>query len=187
MAEPAEWLAGWSERLSRAALSEVDRRAVALSESARANVLDRMGDHGQDTLHAWGALGRVLASAGASPTLVAHTVSALSSAGEELETARAALFEAYMSAQRELAEARIADSWRFPRCVVRLGERKAAVAAFFPDDDSEATARWADEVASGLAKMGVRSVHVEGHPHARTALRDALATFDIPITAPSAD
>jgi hypothetical protein len=187
----AERLAAWGERLIKAALSTTDQRAVALSESVRALVLDRLGADDRDTLHAWGNLGRVLSDAGASPTLIAHAVDALvevlpDAKGESFCDARAALLEAYVAAQRERAEVRIAEAWRFPRCVVRLGDRTAAVAASFPDDDADAVARWADEVAAGLAKMGVRRVYVEGSAHARAALADALSTFDIALDKVSA-
>jgi hypothetical protein len=176
----------WTTSLGEAALSEVDRRAVTLSESARALVLERLGGEDRDTLQAWSSLGRVLAGASASPTLAASAVDALGIVMDARvrRSARAALLEAYVAAQRELADARRADAWRFPRCVVRLDDRRAAVAASFPDDDADATARWADEVAAGLAKMGVRAVIAEGSPHARAALADALSAFDIDLTAP---
>jgi hypothetical protein len=184
--------AGWSARLEEAALSDGDRRAVTLSESARALVLDRLQTDDRDTLHAWATLGRVLAGAGASPSLASSAVDALADDPTDgvdekhRQSARATLFEAYTLAQRELAEARLAEAWRFPRCVVRLDARTAAVAAWFPDDDADATARWADEVAAGLAKMGMRTVYAEGSPRARAALADALTAFDIDLSTPKA-
>lgn len=179
-------LAAWSLKLTEVALSTPDRRAAALSESARALVLDWLGGDDPDTLHAWATLGRVLSDAGASPSLAAYAVDALASILPPVDkdwrsSARAALLEAYVAAQRERTEARIAEAWRFPRCVVRLGDRAAAVAASFPDDDTDSLARWADEVAAGLAKMGVRCVYAEGSAPARAALADALSTFDITL------
>lgn len=176
----------WTQRLARAAISEIDRRAVAASENARELVLERFGgpdDH--DTLHAWAVLGRVLADSSASPSLVAQVVDALADSKTDAKDwaapARAALIEAFVAAQREIEEARVADAWRFPRCVVRLDEQAAAVAACFPDDDLDALAGWADEVAAGLAKMGIRRVHVDGTARARAALADALSIAGIDL------
>ena len=181
----------WSDELASGSISEADRHAVVVSESSRAFVLDGLDSADHDSLHAWAVLGRVLADAGASPTLAAHTVDALrdvalrgGSSATWAAGARAALVEAYVAAQRERAELRMAESWRFPRCVVRLDERTAAVAAYFPDEDADATIRWADEVAAGLARMGIRSVHAEGSARARAALADALTSFDIALTRP---
>jgi hypothetical protein len=180
-------LGDWTQRLTGAAISDVDRRAVVASESARELVLERLaeGFDGHDVLHAWGALGRVLADASASPSLVAQVVDALVEAAPEKEKwaapARAALIEAFVAAQREIEELRVAEAWRFPRCVVRLDEKTAAVAACFPDDDPDALSRWADEVAAGLAKMGVRRVHVDGTARGRAALADALSIAAIDL------
>ncbi len=174
----------WTKRFARAAISEIDRRAVAASESARAMVLERLDapdDH--DALHAWAVLGRVLADSSASPSLVAQVVDALAEVKQGprdwAAPARAALVEAFVAAQREIEEQRVADAWRFPRCVVRLDESTAAVAACFPDDDPDALAGWADEVAAGLAKMGIRRVHTDGTAKARAALADALSIAGI--------
>jgi hypothetical protein len=184
-----EQMQAWTNDLGSGSISEADRHAIVVSESARSFVLDGLDSADHDSLHAWAVLGRVLADAGASPTLAAHTVDALrdlavgrGTGSQWCAGARAALIEAYVAAQRERAELRMAESWRFPRCVVRLDERTAAVAAFFPDDDADATVRWADEVAAGLARMGVRCVHAEGSTHARAALADALTSFGIDLT-----
>jgi len=191
-------LARWTRGLDAAAISEVDRRAVATTENARASVLEYSG---ADALHAWGVLGRMFADADASPTLVARTVHALAAArsGEPLPgaasearafgaqedaLAEAALLEAFVAAQREAIELRMADRWRFPRCVVRIDDTTAAVAASFPNDDADALGRWADEVASGLAKLGVRRVHVDGDRAAQAALADALSVAGIDLLRP---
>jgi len=191
-------LEDWTQRLVRAAISERDRRAISASESAREMVLERLEssleDH--DALHGWTVVGRVLADESASPSLVAEVVDALVAArsrGADSDAsapraregwaapARAAIVEAYVAAQREIEAERVKDAWRFPRCVVRLDESTAAVAASFPDEDSDALARWADEVASGLAKMGIRRVHAEGTPRSRAALADALSIAGIDL------
>jgi hypothetical protein len=189
MSAAAEHAQAWTAELASGSISEADRHAVTVSESARSLVIERLGSAGHDSLHAWASLGRVLADAGASPTLAAHTVDALrevssgSVAGVTwCRAARAALIEAYVAAKRERTELRIAEAWRFPRCVVRLDARHAAVAAHYPDDDDDAIVRWADEVAAGLAKMGIRCVHAEGSARARAALADALASVDIDLT-----
>jgi len=193
-------LDAWTERLTRAAISEIDRRAVAASETARALVLEQLEAHrgesaeraleDHDALHGWAVLGRVLADAGASPSLAAQVVDALVEATDRDERvtasaapSRSALVEAFVAAQRELAELRAAQAWRFPKCVVRLDETTAAVAASFPDDDGDALARWADEVAAGLAKMGIRRVHADGAAPARAALASALSVAGIGMTA----
>ena len=178
----------WTQRLVRAAISERDRRAIAASESAREMVLERLEssieDH--DALHGWTVVGRVLADESASPSLVAEVVDALVASAPRAREgwaapARAAIVEAYVAAQREIEAERVKEAWRFPRCVVRLDESTAAVAASFPDEDSDALARWADEVAGGLAKMGVRRVHAEGTPRSRAALADALSIAGIDL------
>jgi len=181
-------LEDWTERLARAAISERDRRAIAASESAREMVLERLEsaveDH--DALHGWTVVGRVLADENASPSLVAEVVDALVASSPRARegwapAARAAIVEAFVAAQRELEAERVKDAWRFPRCAVRLDESTAAVAASFPDEDSDALARWADEVASGLAKMGIRRVHAEGTARSRAALADALSVAGIDL------
>ncbi len=195
-------LEAWSERLAGAAISELDRRAVAASESAREAVLERLDEHrgesaerafeDRDALHAWALLGRVLADAGASPTLAAQVVDALVETGQTrgfdgwAASSRSALVEAFVAAQREIVEERVADSWRFPKCVVRLDEATAAVAASFPDDDADELSRWADEIAAALAKMGIRRVHSDGSPRARAALESALSAVGIDHRGPSA-
>lgn len=182
----------WTERLVRAAISERDRRAIVASDSAREMVFERLESavEDQDALHAWAIVGRVLADADASPSLIAEVVDALVASSPRAPEgwappARAAIVEAYVAAQRESEAERVKDAWRFPRCVVRLDESTAAVAASFPDEDSDALSRWADEVASGLAKMGVRRVHAEGTQRARAALADALSVAGIDLAPPS--
>jgi hypothetical protein len=188
----ANVLDAWSAALARSAISEVDRRAVVASENARSLALERLhpkSETDHDALHAWASLARVLADASASPSLVAGVVDALVPLVRDTrgvtwaELARATLVEAFVAAIRESCDQRVADAWRFPRCVVRLDATSAAVAAHFPDDDSDAVARWADEVAAGLAKMGVRRVHAEGTARARAALKDALAIAGIDLVA----
>jgi hypothetical protein len=182
----------WTERLVRAAISERDRRAITASESARQMVLERLesvdgsAEEDHDALHGWTIVGRVLADESASPSLVAEVVDALVASHPRAREgwaphARAAIVEAFVAAQREIEAERVKDAWRFPRCVVRLDESTAAVAASFPDEDSDALARWADEVASGLAKMGIRRVHAEGTPRSRAALADALSVAGIDL------
>ena len=188
-------LEAWTERLARAAISDVDRRAVVASESARAMVLERLEEHrgesaerayqDRDALHGWALLGRVLADAGASPTLAAQVVDTLAQVEGQnafdgwAASSRAALVEAFVASQRELADKRAFASWRFPKCVVRLDETTAAVAAGLPDDDPDELARWADEVAAALAKMGVRRVFSDGSARARAALDGALSAVGV--------
>ncbi len=179
-----ETLARWTRALSDAALSEVDRRAIAATENARASVLEYSG---ADALHAWAVLGRLMADADASPTLVARTVDALLTAApgtRDGALAQAALLEAFVAGQREAIELRMADRWRFPRCVVRIDDSTAAVAASFPSEDADELGRWADQVASGLAKLGVRRVHVDGNGAAQAALADALSVAGIDLLRP---
>jgi hypothetical protein len=131
--QASEQMQAWTDDLGNGSISEADRHAILVSESARSFVLDGLESADHDSLHAWAVLGRVLADAGASPTLAAHTVDTLRAValrrGADAKWcagARAALIEAYVAAQRERAELRMAESWRFPRCVVRLDERTAA-------------------------------------------------------------
>src|SRR5438094_8961587 len=111
----------WTEALLRAAISESDRRAARASETARAFVLDRLATEDHDALHGWSSLGRVLAAEGASPSLAASAVDALVEARKDARpppwavAARATLVEAYVAAERERSEERIAEAWAFPR------------------------------------------------------------------------
>jgi hypothetical protein len=186
----ADVLSRWSTLLQQTALSELDRRAVGATESARSLAMERAptihSDH--DALHAWGMLGRLLADADASPTLAARMLDTLVEAEGGAPTwislARATLFEAYVATRREAIELATADRWRFPRCVVRIDDSTAAVAASFPNDDPDATARWADEIASGLAKWGVRRVYVDGETTNKAALADALGVAGIELARP---
>ena len=191
MAEPAEWLAGWSERLSRGgAVGGRSSRRRALGERPR----QRARSHGRSRAGHAPRVGSPRARArergGLTHARRAHGPRRFRPAGEELETARARpLRSVHVRAARELAEARISQT---------AGGSPAASSGWVsarppsPRSFTDATTRrpprggrtrsrrvsprWA------CARSTWRGTH-----RARTALRDALATFDIPITAPSAD
>ncbi len=179
-------LAAWAERDAHAAITEEDTRAIASTEGARALVVERLLDAaGRDALSACSVLGRLMAQAGASPSLAARTLDGLAATSPcddaWLGTARASLAEGYAAASREAAAAKRADTWRYPRCVVRLDSDTVAVGAGFPDDDPDTLAEWANEVARGLVKAGVRRAIIDGDLAPRAALEEALELAGISV------
>ena len=117
----------------------------------------------------WAVVGRVLADASASPSLVAEVVDALVSVSPRApEGGR--LPRAPRSSKRssprsaEIEAERVEEAWRFPRCVVRFDESTAAVAASLP--------RRRRGRARALGRRGRERPREDGHsPRARRRYR----------------
>lgn len=166
-------------------VTEADARALTATASLRER-LRGLADAplDKDTLLLASVLGRVIAQAGASPTLAATLLDPVVEGWVTSGPLRAALFEAYTATRVEQASHEANEAWRYPRCVVPLGEGVFGVCAGLPTQDPEELADWADQVAAGLARVGARRVVLAGGEHAaRAALEAALELVDV-ATAP---
>lgn len=186
-------LARWAARDRARALVPADRAAVDATEAPRALVVEGLlGDvQEKDLLHASGVLGRLLAGAGATPTLAGGTIDALEAEapadrvrdGASWASVRAAVAEGYAAARDEAALAASCAAWEYPRAVVRIDAYTVAVAAGYPADDGEMAAAWAARVAGALHKAGVRRAFVEGRDPAKAELAAALELAGVELLA----
>jgi hypothetical protein len=165
-----------------------DREAVERSTSVRELMVDLVSTEGvYDELYdACAVLGRLLAQAGASPTLASGTVNHLADAlgapgAPWLSPARAALAEGFASTLIEGARRDATQAWEFPSCVVPLGEAAVAIAAGHPSDDDEVLAAWAGRIAKEAALRGLRRAVVCGRDPACAAVMDALMLVGIAV------
>lgn len=165
-----------SEAPAALGVTAADARALAATASLRERLLGlEESPLDKDTLLLASMVGRVLAQAGASPTLAATLLDPVVARWPAAGPLRAALFESYTAARTEHAAREATAAWRYPNCVVPLDDGAFAVCASVPTDDPEELADWADGVAAGLARAGARHVVLAGATEAaRTALRDAL-------------
>ncbi len=179
--------ARWREHDLGVALSAEDRRAIDACEGARAAVVEHSADASRDLFHALAVYGRALAVAGASPTLAAATldglVAALASDGGAMApwatAARSAIAEGFAAERADAAARAIVASWSPERCIVLLGEGRAAVACGIPTDEPEELLAWSDAVARKLAKARVRRVVLD--ERAPAALVSALDIAGIAV------
>jgi hypothetical protein len=178
------------------AIHPSDREIIPTTGAARALVAELFtsSTDGRDLFSACARIGRLMAEAGASPSLAAITVDnlarVLAEAGaepnvERQRTARAALFEGYVAALSDTASEAQLAAWDYPASVVPLGNDAVAVACSVPTEDHEALSRWATRIASRLAKGKIRSVVVSGRESAIAELRSALDLVGIDV--PSAE
>lgn len=202
-------LAAWREHDVARSLHAVDRDAIAATESARTLVLELLARGGgakarprlpvaaadggappRDLFNACAQLGRLLAAAGASPTLAVTTidgaVAALASAGAEVDpslvpAARASCAEGYVAAIADAERIAARRAWEWPACAVRLDGERAAIACGFPEGDAEALADWAARVALGASKAGVKAVVLSGPGAVRAELEGALALVGVRV------
>lgn len=200
-------VATWLDRDLAHGILPIDREIVASTHSLRALILDLLdirGDGAADGVSRgpqgsdrdlWSAclvMGRAIAEGGGSATLASCTmesaldVVAASSpcAADWLAPARAALFEGYVAATRELHRHRAEGAWEYPRCAVALGDATIAIAVGFPEGDDEALEAWAARVAHDAALDGVRRAIVADGEHcgpARAALDSALSLAGIRV------
>jgi hypothetical protein len=198
-------LAAWREHDIARAIHPADRAAIASTESARTLVLELLAAPGdvrpkppRDLFNACAALGRLLADAGASPTLAALTMDGAAAAicnadPARLSSARAALVEAYVAARADADRKLARRAWEYPACAARLDKETAAVVAGFPmsggdggdggaggaggisgDNDAEELSEWAARVALAASKDGIKTVVLSGPDAARRELAAAL-------------
>jgi hypothetical protein len=177
----------WSKRDHARALLPVDHEIVDVTRAPRALVVERILAQApdKDLFHACAMLGRIIAERGGSPTLASCTVdgvqAVLGETNAPWDNVRAALAEGFAGVRMELARREACVAWEYPRCAVPIEPGVVAIAAGYPDDDSEALGGWAARVASASALGGVRRVIVSGRSDAREALVDALTTAGIEV------
>lgn len=163
-------------------VTEADARALAATASLRERLLGLAeASLDKDTLLLASTMGRVLAQVGASPTLAATVLDPVVARWPAAGVLRAALFESYTATRTEHAARQATAAWRYPNCVVPLGDGAFGVCAGVPAVDPEELAEWADEVAAGLARAGAKHVVLAGEAEAaQVALRDALDLVGVP-------
>jgi hypothetical protein len=187
-------LAAWREHDAAHALHEPDRNALRGVDAARALVLELMArpGHGRDLYNACARLGRLLADAGASPSLAVATVDgavrALADAGitadkTRLAPARASVAEGYFAVAIETERAAARRAWEYPACAVRMAHDTVAIVAGYPADDGEALADWSARVALGVSKDGYKRAALSGSDAAKTELTQALSLVGIELAA----
>lgn len=188
-------LAAWREHDISRAIHPLDREAIGATENARTLVLELLArgakaNGNRDLYTACARLGRLLADAGASPTLASTTIDgaaqALAESGTAIDpallpAARASCVEGYVAAALESERAAARRGWDWPACSVRIDDERAAIACGFPTDDGDALGDWAARVATAAAKAGVRSVVLAGPDAAKTELESALSLVGIRI------
>jgi hypothetical protein len=182
-------LAAWREHDVTRAIHPVDREAIRATEAARALVVELFDRPARDLYNACALLGRLLADAGASPSLAVSTIDGLARALADTKTAyddarigpaRASVAEGYVSAIRDVEHESANATWAYPSCVVTLDDETAAVAAGYPDD-GDGLADWAARIASKLSKAGTRTAVVAGNETAKRVLGEALSLVGIAV------
>jgi protein-disulfide isomerase-like protein with CxxC motif len=187
--------ASWSANDHARAFLKTDHDVIDSTSAVRAliveHLLGRRGDPDskpeRDLFHAFGVLGRLVASRGGSPSLAAITVDGgLEVVGDAHDAAwilpaRAALAEGYASTRRDLARAEATARWEFPTCAVPLHDGIIAIAAGYPDEDEDALAAWAGRVANAAVLAGTRRVVIAGPAAARAALAETLNVAGIEL------
>src|SRR6185295_7078982 len=131
-------LAGWREHDVTRALHAHDRDAIRATEASRALVLELLVSETRDPRDLYSAcarLGRLLADAGASPSLASLTIDGALGALADAKiahdatrsaAARASVVEGYLAAVRESERAAARRAWEYPACAVRLDADTAA-------------------------------------------------------------
>ncbi len=185
-------LAAWCEHDAAHALHAHDRAALRATDAPRALVLEHLVRPGpaRDLYNACARLGRLLADAGASPSLAVSTLDGAVRALEDaaidwdlgrLAPARASLAEGYLAAVVEGERLAARRAWEYPACAVQVGKDVVAIVAGFPADDGEALADWAARVALALSREGRRSAILAGEGPAVAELTAALSLVGISL------
>lgn len=185
-------LTAWAEADSARALHPADHDVVRSTEAARSLVLDLFDASApaRDLFNACARLGRLMAEAGGSPSLVAgaidSAVQALSDAGlpcdeRRIGPARASLLEGYVAVVRERERATALASWEYPSCVVPIDDDAVAVACGYPTDDAEPLTEWASRIAGKLVKAKTRRVRLSGSPEAVAEVESAVTLVGITV------
>ena len=176
------------------ALHNHDREAIRATDPPRALVLDLLARPGpaRDLYNACARLGRLLADAGASPSLAVATVDgaarALADLGvacdpARLAPARASVAEGYFAVVVEGERTAARRAWEYPGCAVRVAKDTVAIVGGYPADDGEALADWAARVALAVSRDGYRHAVLAGSDAARAELGQALSLLGIELTA----
>ncbi|AKV01721.1 hypothetical protein AKJ09_08384 [Labilithrix luteola] len=186
-------LSTWHEHDVDRGLHALDRDAVLASESLRALVLEsfaRPESKPRDLFNACARLGRLLADAGASPSLAVTTIDGACAALKEagitpspalVESARASLCEGYFAGVVEAERTSARRAWEFPACAVQVDEETVAIAAGYPDADHEALTDWADRVALAASKKRFKRAVLSGPERGHTELARALEIAGIEV------
>ena len=184
-------LAAWREHDTKHALHGADREAIRIADAPRALVLEllaRPGGASRDLYNACARLGRLLADAGASPSLAVATIDgaalALEGLGvacavERLSPARASVAEGYFAVVIEGERTSARRAWDYPACAVRVSTDTVAIVAGYPADDGEALADWSARVALAVSREGYKHAVVAGSEAAKAELGQALAMLGV--------
>lgn len=149
---------------------------------------------GRDLYNACARLGRLLADAGASPSLAVATLDGAVRALEErgitseearVPPARASVAEGYFAVTIEGERAAARQAWEYPACAVRVAKDTVAIVAGYPADDGEALADWSARVALSVSRAGYKRAILEGSEAARAELAQALSLVGIELSLPS--
>jgi hypothetical protein len=196
-AEQAERaLRAWCEHDAAQALHGADRDAVRTTDAARALVLELLSraGAGRDLYNACARLGRLLADAGASPSLAVATLDGaaraladlgIASCAERLAPARASVAEGYFAATVEGERLAGRNAWEYPACAVGVSKDTVAITAGYPADDGEALADWSARVALSVSREGYKRALVAGPAAAKEELVQALSLVGVELAAPS--
>jgi hypothetical protein len=194
----ARALHAWREHDTKHALHGADREAIRTSDAPRALVLELLArpGPGRDLYNACARLGRLLADAGASPSLAVATIEgaalALEGLGaacdvERLSPARASVAEGYFAVVIEGERASARRAWDYPACAVRVSKDTVAIVAGYPADDGEALADWSARVALKVSREGYKHAIVTGSDAAKAELGQALSMLGVrPAVGPAA-
>ena len=183
-------LAAWREHDVARAFHAADREAIRATEAARALVLELFSRPARDLYNACALLGRLLADAGASPSLAASTIDgavrALADAKftqdeSRVAVARASLAEGYVSAVREAERDDARRAWDYASCVVPLDDETVAIAAGYPASDGEELADWAAKIALTASKSGAKAAVVAGPEPVKREVAEALKLLGIDV------
>jgi hypothetical protein len=190
--DEARALASWREHDEEHALHGADRDAIRAGDAPRALVLELLArpGPGRDLYNACARLGRLLADAGASPSLAVATIDgaarALSDLGiacdaERLSPARASVAEGYFAVIVEDERAAARHAWDYPACAVRVTKDTVAIVAGYPADDGEALADWSARVALGVSREGYKHAVLAGSDAAKAELGQALSMVGVEL------
>ncbi len=193
---PERALTAWRAHDTESALHGADREAVRSTDAPRALVLEllmRPGP-GRDLYNACARLGRLLADAGASPSLAVATIDGAARALEELgipcelerlAPARASVAEGYFAVIVENERASARRAWDYPACAVRITKDTVAIAAGYPSEDREALADWSARVALAVSRSGYKHAAVAGSEAVRAELGQALSLVGVDLVDPA--
>jgi hypothetical protein len=185
-------LGTWREHDEKHALHGADRDAIGSTDAPRALVLELLARPGpaRDLYNACARLGRLLADAGASPSLAVATIDgaadALGALGiaydlERLAPARASVAEGYFAVIIEGERVAARRVWDYPACAVPISKDTVAIVAGYPADDGEGLADWSARVALAVSREGYKHAVLAGSEAAKTELGQALSLVGVEL------